>query len=448
MLKIQIGGLALLAVFLLSANAFAQTEVPAEVDAYVDARFDGDEAATQELLSKLKNADILAPAQIEKAIRGKRGTYPDTSELIGKTSKHNVECLHVDYQTTFLMFVPKDFDASKPAPLVVVGHGGNSSMSPERAERTAQMYLRLYAPTMAKEMNAIVVAPVSGRGWGHIGNSLIFSTVSKVQRLFPIDPDRIYITGQSMGGHMSYRAALTLADRFGAVSPHSGGYDYVEKKAIANLLNVPGYAIWGKTEPYGINTDNRTNQKWASDKGFDWKFVEKNGGHTIYVDELPNVAKFFNEHPRDLYRQSVYMRQGGDMKFVKTWGIKGWPEHKVHHESKPLRWNVRHWLEIQPRVDLGEPLTIHAINKGDNTFEITSQNVRNASIYLHPKMVDMEKPVTFIANGETVFTGVAKPDPTFMLQLVREFDDRGRIFWAKIDFEIESDKEVPMEIVK
>ena len=435
---------------LFASKSYAQRTVLDELDAYIDARFDGDDKATKDLLSKMKNAGVSTPHEIEEALLAKRAKYPDTSVFVGKTSKHNVKCLHVDYESAFLMYLPKDFDDSRPVSVVVVGHGGNSSMSPDRAERTAQMYLRLYAPTMSKEMNAIFVAPISGRGWGHIGNSLIFSTISKVQRMFWVDPDRIYITGQSMGGHMSYRAALTLADRFGAVSPHSGGYDYVEKQQIANLINVPGYAIWGKTEPYGINTDNRTNQKWASEKGLDWKFVEKNGGHTIYVDELPSVAKFFNDHPRNLYRKSVYMRQGGAMKFVKTWGVKGWPEHKVYHESKPMRWNARHWLEIQPREDeeLDGPLTIFAKNNGDNTFEITSQNVRNASIYLHPKMVDFDKQITVIANGETVFTGKVETDTALMLELVREFDDRGRVFWAKVDFEIKTDKDVPIEIVK
>jgi hypothetical protein len=446
-------GLAIYSFFMLATGVLAIAQdhppkSPAElIDAYLDQRFDGDHAATKKLLAELKQQDIEKMEDLEKSLRDRRATYPDNKDLIGKTTKHEVECLHVDYKSSFLMFVPAEIDLEKPISLVVVGHGGNSSMSPERAESTAQTYLRLYAPAMSKNMNAIFVAPVSGRGWGHIGNSLILSTISKVQRMFPVDPDRMYITGQSMGGHMTYRAALSLADRWGAVSPHSGGYDYVEKQQIANLLNVPGYAIWGIREPYGINTDNRTNQKWATDQHMDWKFVEKNGGHTIYVDELPNVAEFFNDHSRDLYRKAVYMKQGGDMKFVKTWGVAGWPDHKVYFDEKPLRWNVHHWLEIKPRPDVESPLTIFAKNNGDNSFEITSENVRDASIYLHPKMVDFSKPVKIVANGVTVFEGNVEPNPPVMFELAREFDDRGRIYWSRIDFKIESDKQVPMEIV-
>ncbi len=48
-----------------------------------------------------------------------------------------------------------------------------------------------------------------------------------------------------MGGHLSWRSGLWMADRWGAVSPMSGGYDYVKDKQIYVLVNVPGYATFG-----------------------------------------------------------------------------------------------------------------------------------------------------------------------------------------------------------
>jgi hypothetical protein len=260
--------------------------------------------------------------------------------------------------------------------------------------------------------------------------------------MFPVDPDRVYITGQSMGGHLSFRSALMLPDRFGAVSPQSGGYDFVEKGTIGNLLSVPGYAIWGSTEPYGINTDNRTNAEWGKQHGLDWKFVEKNGGHTIYQDELPAMAQFFNEHPRNLYCDSVYMHQGGEMKFVKTWEIKGWPEHTVYFDKRPLRWNLRQWIEIEPRTDLTEPQTLQAKKLGNNRFEITCNNVRRLKLLLHPQMVDFSQPITVASNGKVVFEKMVEPDPQFMFELVREFDDRGRVFHAAVELDIDTDRNV------
>lgn len=316
-------------------------------------------------------------------------------------------------------------------------------MSPDRAGRVARSYLEAYAPAMAEHLGAVVVAPASSRGWGQIGNSLALSVISDLQRRLAIDPDRIYVTGQSMGGHMAFRTALTLGDRFAAVSPQSGGYDFVEKRSIANLLTVPGYVTWGKREPYGIDRDSRTNAAWAREHELDWVFVEKDGGHTIYQDELPAVARFFADHPRDLYRDTVYLRAGGEMKFTKTWNIEGWPEHTVHHQTRPLRWNLRHWLELTPCPEHDGPLTAFAHHAGDNRFEITCDQVRELHVHIHPRMVDLSAPVHIVVNGTERFAGKVDADPHTMLELAREFDDRGRIWWAKVRVEVPDDRADP-----
>ncbi|MFT5303536.1 MAG: hypothetical protein ACI87E_002670 [Mariniblastus sp.] len=426
--------------------AWAQTlgwtaDVGSLIDQYIDQRYEGDRADTDLLLEGMKAAGVTRPQDLEQALRHSRASYPDAAKLLGQTTVHTVECQHVDYSSRYFMYVSAELDLASPVALVIVGHGGNSSMSPQRAEATAKAYLSAYQP-VANSLNAILVAPASCRGWGQIGNSLMLSTVSKIQRTIPVDSDRIYLTGQSMGGHLSYRSALSLPDRFGAVSPHSGGYDFVAKQSIGNLINVPGYAVWGVREPYGINKDNRTNQAWAESHGLEWKFVEKNGGHEIYQDELGKVASFFADRPRDLYRKKVYLRSGGAMKFVKTWGIKGWPTHTVLSKTKPLRWNMRHWLEVQPRPDHAEPLTIMAVNRGENKIDITSSNVRELSIFLHPRMVDLEKPVVITINGEQQYNARVEIDPRLMFELAREFDDRGRVFWAKVDLEVSTDRDV------
>lgn len=416
--------------------------ISAKIDAYLDERCEGSRAATNALLADLRAQGITEPARIEALLRAPRHQYPDVSELLGKTTVQQVDCYHVDHTARVDLFVPKSYDRSKATPLVVVGHGGNSSMSDTRAARVARSYLRAYAPAMSQELGAIVVAPHTTRGWGHIGNSLILSTISDLSRRLHIDPDRIYATGQSMGGHMAFRAALIIGDRFGAVSPQSGGYDFVKKGTIGNLRNVPGYVTWGKREPYGIDRDSRTNAAWAQQHKLDWLFVEKPGGHEIYADEQPKIARFFKERPRNLYRKQVYTRLGGTMKFTKTWGVKGWPKHVVRHESRPLRWNQQHWLELTPRPDHKEPQIVRAQNRGNNQFVILSSQARELFVHLHPDMVDFDKPVRITVNGKQLFDAKVEPDLVHMLEHVREFDDRGRIFWARVRVAVTTDSPV------
>ena len=88
--------------------------------------------------------------------------------------------------------------------------------------------------------------------------------------------------------------------------------------------------------------------------------------------------------------------------------------------------------------------SIHGLYAGDNSFVLTSQNVRKVRIYLHPRMVDVAKPITVVVNKKKVVEKKLTPSLVTMLELIREFDDPGRIFHAFLDVEINTDQ-VPDE---
>jgi len=57
----------------------------------------------------------------------------------------------------------------------------------------------------------------------------VLTVIDRLLALYQADPDRVYLTGLSMGGYGAWSLALRHADRFAAVAPVSGG---------ANLLDV------------------------------------------------------------------------------------------------------------------------------------------------------------------------------------------------------------------
>ena len=88
--------------------------------------------------------------------------------------------------------------------------------------------------------------------------------------------------------------------------------------------------------------------------------------------------------------------------------------------------------------------TVWAENKGDNLIELTTKNVRRLKIYLHPRMVDFDRPVRSVANGKSVFRNRVAVDMSGMLSLAREFDDRGRVYHGMALVKIDDDGEVPV----
>ncbi|MGK0204764.1 MAG: hypothetical protein ACI9S9_003850, partial [Planctomycetota bacterium] len=93
-----------------------------------------------------------------------------------------------------------------------------------------------------------------------------------------------------------------------------------------------------------------------------------------------------------------------------------------------------------PRPEHKGALQVRAENVGNNEFEIQSDQVRELFVHVHPRMIDFAKPVRITVNGKKLFDGMVKPDLQHMLNLAREFDDRGRIFWARIPVKVTTDR--------
>jgi hypothetical protein len=425
-----------------SSNAIAA--IRKAVDQYLDRRWEPKTAAeksTSELAAKIREAGLALP-DVERLLRGGRSQYPAAPPRKQLLMVKGLVCDHVDYTTSFFLYVPASYKATNPAPLLLVGHGGNSAMSADYATQAALSGLMMWLPVVEKE-GIVLAAPLSERGWGAIGNSILVSLISHLQRQLRLDPDRVYVTGHSMGGHLSWRSGIYLGDRWGAVSPMSGGYDYVDTQEVFSLVNVPGYSTFGRQEPYNINKFNLKIREWMARHDYDWQLVEKNGGHEIYQDELPKVARFLLDHPRNLYRSRVFAAAGRKVAYDTADTNDKWPKPHQWTADRPLPCSAFHWLRLQPLPEEALPpktkQRIWAVNTGRNRIEITSQYARRARVYLHPQMVDFAQPVEIVANGQTVFKQRVSPSLETMLELVREFDDRGRLFYAAVDIEIKTD---------
>ncbi|MDB4944013.1 MAG: uncharacterized protein JWP97_3547 [Labilithrix sp.] len=427
----------------------ARAALPGEVDALTDLRF---EATDEDRASVARTfaASGLTFAELDAIVRAGRASYPAIAqtEKDGLT-RHTFTGYITDYSAPYFLSVPQEYDPAKAWPLVFVAHGGNSAMSVETATTTALDYLRAYAPALGTGFGAIVVAPATTVGWLGVGNTILFDTISQLSRRFHLDPDRVYVTGQSMGGHMSYRTALTFGDRFAAFSPQSGGYDYASAERgdiIANLFGTSAYVTYGtaaKGELYGIGDDNNKNKAWLEAHHYDWTMVEKDGGHDIYADEQPKVAAFFGARTRNAYPKRTYAKVSGGMAFT-TEKLDTWSRGYDAVAGRVLRWNARHWLEVTPRPDFPEALTFHAEVSADNVVAVEAKNVRHLRVYVHPAMgLDLGKPITVRVNGEPLFTGTVTPSIATYLQVLRDFDDRGRLYWAAIDVDVTTDHDVP-----
>jgi predicted peptidase len=112
----------------------------------------------------------------------------------------------------YRLFTPLGFDRSRKYPLILWLHGTDGRGSDNVKQLTQQNQLGSHfwiSPEVQNKFSAFVLAPQcpSGQTWSEPEFNqpskwlvMTMEVLAKVEKEFPIDPDRVYLVGQSMGG--------------------------------------------------------------------------------------------------------------------------------------------------------------------------------------------------------------------------------------------------------
>lgn len=144
----------------------------------------------------------------------------------------------------FVAYLPRGYeqDSEKTWPLVLFLHG-----SGERGDDLTRVLFH-GPPKHAKAGEPypfILIAPQCPNGrWWSMGE--LVSLLDHAQQTCRVDPDRVYLTGLSMGGFGSFQLASIVPERFAAVAPVCGGGDV---QTAARLKDVPVWAFHGSADP-------------------------------------------------------------------------------------------------------------------------------------------------------------------------------------------------------
>ena len=76
--------------------------------------------------------------------------------------------------------------------------------------------------------------------------------------------------------------------------------------------------------------------------------------------------------------------------------------------------------------------SLDAVNRHDNTILVTTRNVARFTVWLHPRMVDVSRPVTIVADGKVRFQGRLSAVAGHYAGIVRRRSDWGLIYPMKV----------------
>jgi predicted esterase len=151
----------------------------------------------------------------------------------------------------FMLYLPAEYGESNEEswPLILYLHG-----YPKGLPRFA-MVTREGLPSMLKDVDdfpLIVVSPHRDEGyfeyWYQKENVIpMFQLVEEIQTLLSVDPEQIYLVGESAGGNGVWEIGVQYPDKFAALVPTAGyyGYPFEVPDNICDLKDVPIWAFHG-----------------------------------------------------------------------------------------------------------------------------------------------------------------------------------------------------------
>jgi polyhydroxybutyrate depolymerase len=167
-------------------------------------------------------------------INNKQNPEPSPDQFTPKAGFHELSVKTADTTRPFLLYIPESLDTTKPAPLVFFLHGGGGSMNQAKSydlqDKADEAGFVLVLPngTGALRDDGMLATWNAGECCGGARDrdiddvGYIRAIVQSVGDLLSIDSSRVYATGMSNGGLMSYRLACDAADIFAAIAPVAG----------------------------------------------------------------------------------------------------------------------------------------------------------------------------------------------------------------------------------
>ncbi len=202
--------------------------------------------------------------------------------------------------TSFRRFVtlPEGYEPGSPRrwPLILFLHGAG-----ERGDDVS-LVKKNGVPKIAERDRSLPFVTVSpqcpdGTSWPMLTESLD-ALLDEVIGSYPIDVDRIYLTGLSMGGFGTWYLAAAHPERFAAIAPVSGIGD---PKRAQRLAGLPVWAFHGEYDPFVPLEKDREMIDALKRFGGEVRFtVYADAGHDIWdrVYDNAELYAWFLRHKR------------------------------------------------------------------------------------------------------------------------------------------------------
>lgn len=195
----------------------------------------------------------------------------------------------------YQVYVPRSYEATAAWPVVLFLHGRGESGSD--GLRQTQVGIGPAIRWDPERFPAIVVMPQTptDSSWQGASARAALAALDAVERRYSTDPDRVYLTGMSLGGNGAWYVAYHHPDRFAAVVPVCGWVERGGNLAVvpdaeapfervaARLAHLPVWIWHGEVDPVVPVEESRRMAAALEAAGARVRYTEVKGiGHDVW----------------------------------------------------------------------------------------------------------------------------------------------------------------------
>lgn len=250
--------------------------------------------------------------------------------------------------------------------------------------------------------SAILVAIDLGKdtqSWGVFGSPTapggayqVMTTLSLIQREFPVDCNRRFLVGSGKGFAAVEATAASYPQVFAGVMG-IGDVAMTDAGNLQNFRGLPTLLLKGGEESKAIGAK-----------------LEENG-----------------------FANCTQLPEGGASEAWEWMGKNRRVSYPTHVTFAPKSDNARtaHWISLVGFQSAENPRIEATADRASNTITVDSQKITDLVIFLNDELVDMDKPVRFVINGAPHEQTVQRNAPE-MIKNQYNWGDWGRVFTASV----------------
>jgi hypothetical protein len=325
-----------------------------------------------------------------------------------------------------LVQLPPGYTPDAQWPLIFAMHGGPPAQA-SQARSGAERMIRVWTEAAARA-GWIIAAPVmtpSVTAGPRTDERLPYeifhpeqahAVVAAVRARYRINPDRVVSTGISLGSNYSIAFGAGEPGWLAAIVPVSTEGDSREL-LLRNLGGTPVYVLEGTRDRNIRMIDGpRALSDILVGFGYDITYREfTDRAHEGFQEHYDDVLRWLDGRPRQVYPREVV---------------------RVPHPAiVPVSRQVR-WVESDTRQGL-----VRAVVAPPDRIDVTVAWARRITLFLHDRLVDLDRPITVSINGSQAFKGIIRRSAVTALEEARRLGDERRIYAARLTLDVPASAE-------